>query len=438
MNPPEPEERIRLEALKQFDILDTPPETVFDRFTQFAARLCETPIATITLIDERRQGFKSSVGLDVQETAREVAFCAHTIQRAEPFIVQDAKAHPLFHENPLVNGPPHLRFYAGIPLISTDGYALRALAVMDRAPRALNDTQISTLEMLAEQIIVHIELRRQRRDLEQVAAERDRMNTELRRQAEDLREAQRIASIGSWKMHMPTRKLTCSEEIYRIFSLHPKQGTEDFSAFMSSVHRDDRECLENALQGVLRGEQSLDIEHRIVRPGGEVRYVRERAELHKKTNGHTLHGTVQDITEQRKSQEQLRLLDTCISRLNDIIMITEAATLDEPGPRIVFVNNAFEQHTGYSSDEVLGRSPRMLQGAKTQREELDRIRAALERKMPVAAEIINYTKSGKEFWTAMNIVPVAAATGNTTQFAAIQRDVAQLKASQQEIARLAS
>ena len=437
MNSHEPEERIRLEALKHFDILDTPPEAVFDRLVQFAARICETPIATITLVDERRQWFKAAVGLDVQETAREIAFCAHTIHGSHPFVVHDAKTNPLFRDNPLVTGPPELRFYAGIPLITSDGFALGALAVMDQVPRTLSDAQISTLEMLAEQSIIHIELRRQRRDLERVAAERDQINAELRRQAEDLREAQRIASIGSWKMHMPTRELICSEEIYRIFGLQPKNGPEEFSAFMRSVHRDDRENLENALQGILRGEQSLDIEHRIVRPGGEVRYVRERAELHMKTNGHTLHGTVQEITEQRKSQEQLRLLDTCISRLNDIIMITEAASLDEPGPRIVFVNNAFEQHTGYSSDEVLGRSPRMLQGPKTQREELHRIRVALERKMPVAAEIINYTKSGKEFWTEINIVPVADATGNTTHFAAIQRDVTQRKAAEREIERLA-
>ncbi|HJV76253.1 MAG TPA: EAL domain-containing protein [Noviherbaspirillum sp.] len=427
----------RLDTLNYFEILDTPPEPVFDKLAQFAARICEVPIAAITLIDEHRQWFKSSVGLEVTETAREVAFCAHTIKGTHPFVVHDASKNPLFQHNPLVTGPPDLRFYTGIPLITSGGFALGALAVMDRVPRTLNDAQISTLEMLAEQIIVHIELRQQRKELERVAAERDRANVDLQHQAEDLSEAQRIARIGSWKMHMPTRSLTCSAEIYRIFGLQKENKTEEFSAFMSSVHRDDRQHLENALQGVLKGEQSLDIEHRIVRPGGEIRYVRERAELHMKSAGQILSGTVQDITEQRESQEQLHLLHTCISRLNDIVMITEAEPLEEPGPRIVFVNNAFEKHTGYLREEVLGKSPRILQGPNTQRQELDRIRAALQQKKPVWSELINYTRSGKEFWLETDIVPVADPSGRVSHFAAIQRDITHRKNTEQEIERLA-
>lgn len=437
MNMHHRDELNRLDTLNYFEILDTPPEAVFDKLAQFAARICEVPIAAITLIDERRQWFKSSVGLDVTETTRDVAFCAHTIQGTDPFVVHDATKNPLFQNNPLVTGPPELRFYTGIPLITSSGFALGALAVMDRVPRTLSEAQISTLEMLAEQIIVHIELRQQRKELERVVSERDRANIDLQHQAEDLSEAQRIAWIGSWKMHMPTRSLTCSAEIYRIFGLQQRNKTEDFSDFMRSVHRDDRQRLESALQGVLKGEESLDIEHRIVRPGGEIRYVRERAELHMQSTGQILSGTVQDITEQHKSQEQLHLLHTCISRLNDIVMITEAEPLEEPGPSIVFVNNAFEKHTGYLRDEVLGKSPRMLQGANTQRKELDRIREALQRKEPVWAELINYTKSGKEFWLESDIVPVTDASGRVCHFAAIQRDITHRKNTEQEIERLA-
>jgi PAS domain S-box-containing protein len=121
------------------------------------------------------------------------------------------------------------------------------------------------------------------------------------------------------------------------------------------------------------------------------------------------------------------LLETCISRLNDIVLITEAEPQDEPGPRILYVNDAFVRKTGYSREEVLGKSPRLLQGPKTSRQELDRVRAALREWKPVRAELINYTKSGAEFWLEMDIVPVAGETGWYTHWIAIERDITERK-----------
>ena len=146
---------------------------------------------------------------------------------------------------------------------------------------------------------------------------------------------------------------------------------------------------------------------------------------------------LRDVTALRQSQEQLLLLQTSISRLNDMVLITEAGPIDAPGPRIVFVNDAFEKHTGYSRSEVLGKAPRMLQGALTQRPELDRIRAALLQTQPVRAELINYKKNGDIYWIELEIVPVDYFSRGLTHWVAVARDITERKAAEDEIEHLA-
>ncbi|OYY89641.1 MAG: hypothetical protein B7Y42_14020, partial [Polaromonas sp. 28-63-22] len=146
---------------------------------------------------------------------------------------------------------------------------------------------------------------------------------------------------------------------------------------------------------------------------------------------------LRDVTSLRRSQEQLLLLQTSISRLNDLVLITEAGSIDEPGPRIVFVNDAFEKHTGYSRDEVLGKAPRMLQGPLTQRAELDRIREALTQAQPVRAELVNYKKDGTLYWIELEIVPVDYFNRGLTHWVAVARDITERKAAEDEIEHLA-
>jgi len=135
-----------------------------------------------------------------------------------------------------------------------------------------------------------------------------------------------------------------------------------------------------------------------------------------------------DITQQRARDQQLRLLEAAVSRQNDILLITEAEPIDGPGgPKIVYVNKAFERRTGFACEEVIGKTPRILQGPKTQGDELGRIRHALERQESVRAELINYTRSGEEFWLELDIVPLADESGELTHWVAIERDITERK-----------
>lgn len=160
----------RLAALLAFELLDTPAEAMFDNITTLAAHICNTPIALISLIDAERQWFKSRVGLGVSETPRELAFCAHAINRDELFEIENALLDPRFCDNPLVTSDPDIRFYAGMPLSDGHGHNLGTLCVIDRQPRQLNEQQRQSLKLLAQQTVQLFELRLQSRHQREQAA----------------------------------------------------------------------------------------------------------------------------------------------------------------------------------------------------------------------------------------------------------------------------
>jgi GAF domain-containing protein len=150
----------RVAALEKYAILDTDPEQAFDDLTHLASFICKTPIALISLVDEKRQWFKSRVGITARETPREIAFCSTAIQHSDVFVVPDALQDDRFRNNPLVVSEPHVRFYAGAPLINEDGYALGTLCVVDRTPRELTEEEREALKALSRLVLAQMEFRR--------------------------------------------------------------------------------------------------------------------------------------------------------------------------------------------------------------------------------------------------------------------------------------
>lgn len=171
--PAPPNERQRLQALHQLRVLDTEPDSELDDLTRLLSFICGTPMAVISLVDEHRQWFKSRVGVDFQETPREISFCQYAILEKRLFVVADALDDPRFRDSPLVQSGPRIRFYAGAPLLDEDGNALGTLCTMDRVPRQLSREQQDALLTLARQASAHFRLLRSYQELRKLEELRD-------------------------------------------------------------------------------------------------------------------------------------------------------------------------------------------------------------------------------------------------------------------------
>ena len=279
--PPSSNEAARLEALKRFGIMDSPSDAILDGLTQIAADLCETPIALVSLVDSNRQWFKSCIGLPVKETSKDIAFCSHAIQNPHALMeVEDASLDTRFHDNPLVTGDPNIRFYAGSPLVTPDGFALGTLCVIDDKPRKLTEAQRNGLINLS------------------------RVVTEL---------------------------------------------------------------------------------------------LNERY------------------------QSQLNSMEYVVGEsISHGVIITDPSQQDNP---ITYVNRALQHMTGYSSEEIIGRNCRFLQGEDTDPASIKKINDAITQQSSVTVTLKNYRKNGDPFWNEFTLSPVQDTAGNTVNFVGVQQDV---------------
>ncbi|NBC01048.1 MAG: PAS domain S-box protein [Bacteroidetes bacterium] len=397
-------EQARLAALRRYAVMDTPPEEAFDRLVQMASRTLEAPAALMTLLDADRQWFKASVGWDAEETPREFAICEHNLMDTDVLVVPDLTADARFADNPYVAGDPGLRFYAGAPLCTPDGFILGSICVLDTAPRTLTSAEVATLEDLAALAVEELErravhsyrqgllesitdafvavdtnwrclyvnaraeelLQRDRtallgrslwdefapetvpkhyRLLHEAAAtqepvryeayvapldrwmnvgaypfdrglsiyfaditERKEVEQALRQREDDLREAHRVARLGSWTWDLQADVTTWSVVKYDIFGLPPEKEVT-YETFISHVHPEDRANVRTFGAGIRgpEGPDSGEIDYRIIRPDGEVCFIRERSELIRAPDGTPLRmvGTAQDVTAETQRTAEL-------------------------------------------------------------------------------------------------------------------------------------
>ena len=546
-------EKSRLAALQRLEILDTVPEIAFDRLTSLAARLFEVPIALVSLVDEQRQWSKSCVGLDVSEFPREISFCSHTIEQNDVLVVPDARLDARFQGNPSVTGESGVRFYAGAPLQTADGFNLGSLCIVDTKPREFSPAQCQILTDLAVVVMDELELRLSTRRLEREVAgrrafQKELQNSELRFENAFQHSAIGMALISSQGDYLRVNKCFCQLTGYSASELsalnfrdltHPddldatlKATQQLFSGEVAAVelekrylHRDGHPVMTSINVSLVRDEnqapayliaqvQDISARHQfenslresearksailetaldcIITIGAQGQvlewnpaaertfgFSREQAlgaPLHDLIIPPTLRenhvqgiagylqtgegpalgqrlempavradgtqitvelaivaipgadpplftGHLRDISERRRTEERLRLLESVAVHANDAILITEAEPIDLPGPRILYANEAFLQMSGYTLDEIMGQTPRILQGEGTSAEGRAQIRAALEKWQPVVVEMLNYKKDGTAFWVELSIVPIANETGWYTHWVSIQRDI---------------
>ena len=335
------DEPARQAALDAYAILDTPPEQAFDDLIRLASTICGTPNAYVSLIDGDRQWPKASLGYDLQEISRDATFCGHAILGREVLVIPDARADARFADNPLVLDGPRFRFYAGAPLTTPDGHAVGVLCVLDSQPRQLSDDQLMSLEALARQVVSQLQLRRAEHALD--------------RERSQLRLALDAARMGTWEFEPATDLVYCSGIVRELFDLPAGEEGVPVADFVERIHPEDRDPMRVALADAFERNTSYDLEYRVVRCHGEVRWLASKGCLlqvggHPRMIGVTMDFTVRKLAdlaaeahtaELRRSEARLRLM---VGNL-------PVGAIHIDGERLT-INRAVEEMIGYPAAEV--------------------------------------------------------------------------------------
>lgn len=219
----------RLQALRRYGLLDTPAEQAFEDLTYLAGFICGTPMSVITLIDADRQWFKARIGIDDPETHRDLSFCAHAILEDGVFVIPDATKDQRFLGNPYVTDAPNIRFYAGSPIVTSDGMALGTLCVIDKKPRDLSPEQLSALQALSRQVMAQIELRKRHSDIEQAyerLEELDRIKSQF-------------VSMVSHELRTPLTSIRGGLQLV-LQSLAPSSFEDEHALLNAALHSSER------------------------------------------------------------------------------------------------------------------------------------------------------------------------------------------------------
>ena len=311
------DEAARLEALRAYQVLDTPPEQAFDDLAHLASQICGTPAALVSLVDAERQWFKAKVGIAATETPRDISFCAHAILQRDLLIVRDALADERFAKNPLVTSEPNIRFYAGAPLVTPEGLALGTLCVVDHVPRELTPEQQQALRALSRMVITQLELRRELRQLASAISERRRAEDELDHLFHLSLDLICIAGTdGSFKRLNPAWEQTLGFTNEELLA----------KPYFDFVHPDDRAATLAESEKLAEGAPSVLFENRYRCRDGSYKWLMWNATPGK--DG-LIYAAARDITERKRAERRLA------AGFAVTAVLAEETTLSAATPRIL-------------------------------------------------------------------------------------------------------
>lgn len=338
-------ERARLLALQSLRVLDTAPEPAFDDIVALAADLFRTPMAAVSLIDDQRQWFKARVGIDVCETPRGEAFCAHALELPanDVMVVEDATCDPRFATNPSVAGPPHIRFYAGALLTDRQGHNLGTLCVVDTAPRPRPTArELGRLQNLARRVVDQLE--------------RVRCERELAEQKRLLGMAEVMSAVGHWRLELSSGQMNWSSEMFRIYGVDGAEGEpvnlDEVLAILDDSGGSDARAL---FDKAIRERSGYQFERRFRRADGEERHLHSRGgcELNERGEVVALFGVVQDITERNQAFERLAKSQARYKLLAD--NMADVVTRLQHDGASDYISPAVQGLLGYEPREMAGR-----------------------------------------------------------------------------------
>ena len=296
-------ETLRQRALDSYGVLDVDRDPAIEALVALAATLCNAPVAMVSMIDRERQWALASVGLvGPREIPRAAAFCAHAIEGRELMQVEDAAVDPRFEDNPLVTGAPHIRFYAGVPLVDADGFALGALCVIDVRPRALSGAQEEALAQLTLAVMALIAARRTERQRRDALLRSERRNA-LLNLAED------VADAGHWRIELAAGRVFWSPHTFAMLGRDPLTFRPNMSSALDICHPEDLFGVVEAIRDAAVQRRPFDFEMRALRADGEIRRLRVRGRVDVEPvsgNASAIFGVFQNITEQHSVRQRMQ------------------------------------------------------------------------------------------------------------------------------------
>jgi two-component system, sensor histidine kinase and response regulator len=422
-----PNEALRLAALRRYDVLDTLPEPVFDDLTRMAAHICGTPVALITLVDENRLWFKSKGGLSLAEVPRDAAPCCYAVLGEDLLVVDDVPHDPRFLKSPLVVRDPRIRFYAGMPLRTSDGFNIGTLAVADSRKRRLSEQHREALRILAHQVMAQLELRRHLVELERSLFEHQRTqdalkNSEIFYQALVESLPQNILRKDTEGRFVFANQKFCASLGKPLDEVLGKNDWDFFPPHLAEkYHRDDLR--------VMKTREAVDTIEANQTPQGERIFVHViKTPLYDAAgNVVGIQGIFWDVTERKKTEEALAyerdLLRALLENIPDRIYFKDVKS------RFLRVSTSMAKRLGVQEPgEVLGKTDFDFYPKERAQEFYNDEQRIILTGQPLINKLERIVdRDGKETWASVTKVPLYNRSGAVTGIIGISRDVSKLK-----------